>query len=96
MSPLVLGKPTVVRIGRPDGTWADVTDYVKSIHLEQATYEADLDKPIVFQWSSPLILPLRGGITPRGYRLLFNRTHPRISRMHRAYRTRQLARRRRR
>lgn len=86
----------MVQIGRPDGTWADVTGYVKSIHLEQATYEADLDKPIMFLRSFSLTVPLKGGITPHGYRLLFNRTHPRISRMHRAYRTRQLARRRRR
>jgi hypothetical protein len=48
--------------------------------FERVTEENFLDG-----WARPITLQFKGRATPRLYRMLFGRTHPRIRRMHSAY-----------
>jgi len=62
----------------------DLTGHVVSVHMERVTEENFLDG-----WLKPIRIKSRGMLSPLGYRVLFGRTHPRISRMHAAYRAKR-------
>jgi len=78
---LLPGKPTSVSV-----SGVDITSHVAMIRFEE---------PIVVPAGQVFVMPpliFRGStlrLTPAGYQLLFRRSHPRIRRMHSAYRLRR-------
>jgi hypothetical protein len=69
------------------GPPVDLGGLVKNVRFERVTEENFLDG-----WARPIRITVRGQadrLTPLTYRLLLGRTHPRLARMHAAYRRRQ-------
>lgn len=70
--------------GGPPG---DLGGHATGVRFERVTEENFLDG-----WTKPIRITLRGRsdrLSPLAYRLLLRRTHPRVTRMHAAYRAKR-------
>jgi hypothetical protein len=81
--------PTAANLSwTPEGGPAvDLGGYVTGVSFERVTEGNFLDG-----WNKPIRITLRGrsdGLSPLAYRLLLRRNHPRVSRMHGAYRAKR-------
>jgi hypothetical protein len=87
MSEIILDGLTRISWMPAGGPPVELSSHVTSMRFEPVTEETFLDG-----WAKPIRITLRGradGLSPLAYRLLLRRTHPRISRMHAAYRAKR-------
>lgn len=85
---ITLASPAQVYIGPADtdGPWTHIGTTTGPIHLPpEPVAEAGVTYRLTFNCTFP---SMRGRITPRAYRLLYGRRHPRVTAMHAAYRRR--------